>query len=121
MGGLAQTSPGGGARPSASPSAADASGPADLAVGTYIGDVIADSLGSSRSDVLVTIAKVDKWTVRVTSDYARLGAVDVALTMVGDKVMSAGSDVALVLDLQQAPPTLDYNPQGIAYRGKRRG
>jgi TIR domain-containing protein len=116
-----QTSPGGAARPSANSRAADASGPADLVVGTYVGDVIADSLGSSRSDVLVTIAKVDKWTVRVTSDYARLGAVDVALTRIGDKIMSAGGDATLVLDLERAPPILDYNPQGIAYRGKRRG
>ena len=55
---------------------ADTAGPADLAVGAYAGNVISDSKGSSRSDVLLTIAKVDRWTVRVVSDYAGLGATE---------------------------------------------
>jgi len=35
--------------------------------------------------------------------------------------VSADGGASLVLDMQQKPPTLDYNPQDIAYRGKRRG
>ncbi len=41
---------------------------ADLVAGKYFGDVIADSKGSSRSDVALTITKLDKWKVRITSD-----------------------------------------------------
>jgi TIR domain len=47
--------------------------PADLVAGKYFGDVVADSKGSSRSDVVLTITKLDKWKVRITSDYPRLG------------------------------------------------
>ena len=38
---------------------------ADLVVGSYSGDVIADSKGGSRSDIGVTITKLDSSTVRV--------------------------------------------------------
>jgi len=60
-------------------------------------------------------------TVRVTSDCARPGSVDVTLTRIDEKIVSADGGASLVLDMQQKPPTLDYNPQDIAYRGKRRG
>jgi hypothetical protein len=40
--------------------------------GTYFGDVIADSKGSSRSDVSVTLTATDGRSVRVSSDYPRI-------------------------------------------------
>ncbi len=46
---------------------------ADLVVGNYHGEVIADSKGSSRSDIAVTVAKIDRLKVRVASDYQRIG------------------------------------------------
>jgi TIR domain len=101
--------------------AADAAGGlADLVVGTYAGAVVADSKGGSRSDVILTITKLDNSTVRVTSDYSRLGAVDVTLTRIGGKIMSAGGNTTLLLDLEQHPPALAYNPDGeVAYHGNK--
>jgi hypothetical protein len=97
------------------------SGLADLVVGTYAGDVVSDSKGSSRSDVTLTVTKLDKSTVRVTSDYPRLGAVDVTLTRIGSRIVSASGDTTLLLDLEQHPPTLAYNPHGeVAYHGSKR-
>jgi hypothetical protein len=97
------------------------SGLADLVVGTYAGDVVSDSRGSSRSDVTLTVTKLDKSTVRVTSDYPRLGAVDVTLTRIGSRIVSASGDTTLLLDLEQHPPTLAYNPHGeVAYHGSKR-
>jgi hypothetical protein len=50
-----------------------------------------------------------------------LGAVDVALTRIGSKIMSAGGKTTLLLDLAQRPPALDYNPDGdVAYHGRKR-
>lgn len=89
-------------------------GPADLVVGTYTGSVISDSKGGSRGDVTITITKRDKWTVRVSSDYPRLGTVDVVLTRIDNKVLSAEGDTILTVDLEQHPPRLDYNPHGEA-------
>ncbi len=96
-------------------------GPADLVVGTYYGDVIADAKGSSRSDVILTITKLDRYTVRVTSDYTRLGTVDVRLTRSGNRIINADGDSPFFLDLERVPPTLDYNPHNeLAYRGSKR-
>lgn len=103
------------------PEASVEGGPADLIVGTYDGDVISDSRGSSRSDVTVTISKLDKRTVRVTSDYARLGTVDVSVERAGGQVLSVGSDTTLRFDPASNPPVLDYTPHGeVAFSGHRR-
>lgn len=96
-------------------------GLADIVVGTYFGDVIADSKGSSRSDVVLTITKLDRSTVRVTSDYRRLGTVDVTLTRMGTQILNADGDTPFILDLEQNPLTLVYDPHSeVAYRGKKR-
>jgi hypothetical protein len=92
---------------------------ADAVVGTYFGAVMADSKGSSRSDVTVTISKVNPRTVRVTSDYGRLGTVEVELTRAGHSILNASGDAVLLLDLGKSPPHLDYNPGGVAYAGEK--
>ena len=96
-------------------------GLADLVVGNYFGDVIADSKGSSRSDVVLIITKLDRTKVRVTSDYLRLGTVDVTLTRIGSQILNADGDTSFILDLEGNPPTLVYNPHSeMAYRGTKR-
>jgi len=95
-------------------------GLADLVIGTYFGNVMADSKGSSRSDIDVTITKLDRYTVRVTSDYHRFGTVDVTLTRIGNKIFNAGGDSTFIVDLDQSPPTLAFNPrQELAYGGTK--
>jgi hypothetical protein len=97
-------------------------GPADLALGTYSGDVISDSKGGTRTQVNLTVTKLDKWTVWVASDYPRLGvcAVKVTLTRIGNKILNAGGDTTFLLDLEQRPPRLDYNPHSeVAYSGSK--
>ena len=108
--------------PSESKAASNAvAGLADFAAGTYDGDVISDSKGSSRSDIALTVTRIDRWSVRVTSDYRRLGTVDVTLTRAGDKIISAQGDTAFFLDMGQTPPTLEYAPHGeLAYQGRQR-
>ena len=93
---------------------------ADLVVGTYSGDVIADSKGGSRSDIGVTITKLDQSTVRVSSDYVRLRATDVTLTRIGNQILNAGGDTPFIVDLDQNPPTLLFDPRSeVAYRGRK--
>lgn len=95
-------------------------GLADLVIGTYYGNVIADSKGSSRSDIVVTITKIDRSTVRVTSDYHRIGTADVELTRIGNKIFNAGGSGTLILDLDRNPPNLSFDPRGeLAYRGNK--
>jgi hypothetical protein len=103
------------------PPAAEAPGLADLVVGRYHGDVIADSKGSSRSDITVTITRIDRATVRVSSDYRRIGAVNVNLTRNGNQVFAADGDTPFIVDLDRSPPSLVFDPHSeLAYRGTRR-
>lgn len=93
---------------------------ADLVAGRYFGNVIADSRGPSRSDITVTITKLDPRTVRVTSDYPRLGSTDIPLTRNGNSILNAGGDTPFIVDLGQQPPTLTFDPgSSVAYRGTR--
>lgn len=101
-------------------SAPVAPGLADLVVGTYRGDVIADSQGSSRSDIEVTITRVDRATVRVSSDYRRIQPVEVNLTRNGNQIFAADGNSPFIVDLDRSPPTLVFDPRSeLAYRGTR--
>lgn len=93
---------------------------ADLIAGVYYGDVVADARGSSLSDVTVTITKLDKRRVRVTSDYDRLGAVEVDLSRVGDTIRSVGGGASLLIEREEDRLHLSYNPDGtVAYHGQK--
>jgi hypothetical protein len=93
---------------------------AELVVGTYHGNVVSDSKGSSRSDVTVTIARVNDRRVRITSDYGRLGTVEVDLTRAGNTIQGSGGGPSLLLELEKNPPRLSSNPDGdVAYDGQK--
>lgn len=122
------TAPVSAAPPHADPTPASASvapaiktpGLADLVVGTYSGDVIADSKGPSRSDIEVTITRIDRATVRVTSELSRIGVVDVILNRNGNQIFAADGNSPFIVDLDRSPPTLLFDPRGeLAYRGTR--
>jgi hypothetical protein len=93
---------------------------ASLVAGTFYGDVISDSKGSSRSDISVTIDRIDSNNVRVTSDYRRIGIVEIPLARTGNKIVNAGGDTPFLVDLDRNPLTLAVDPHGeIAYRGTK--
>lgn len=93
---------------------------ADLVVGNYHGEVISDSKGSSRSDIAVTVVKIDRLKVRVASDYQRIGTVEIALTRTGNQIINAGGATPFVVDLDRNPPTLLLNPRNeVAYSGDK--
>ena len=82
---------------------------ADVAQGTYVGDVISDSQGSSRSGVTVTVARIGNNQVRITSDYARLPTVEVSLTQAMDKILNASGTTTFLLDRSKIPMQLDIS------------
>lgn len=93
---------------------------ADLAVGRYFGDVIADSKAGSRRAINLTISKLDPYTIRLTSDYQRIGIVDAMLTRIGNQLFNAGGDSTVIVDLEQNPPTITFNPRNeLAYSGTK--
>jgi hypothetical protein len=81
----------------------------DAAEGTYFGDVISDSKGSSKSDVTLTVTRIGTNRVRVSSDYPRLPVVEVALTRAMDKILNAGGQTTFLLDRRKTETRLDVS------------
>ena len=82
---------------------------ADVAQGTYFGDVTSDTKGSSRSDVTVAVTRIGKNRVRITSDRARLPPVDVPLTRAMDQILNASGTTPFFLDRSKTPMRLDIS------------
>ena len=94
---------------------------ADAAEGTYFGDVISDSKGSSKSDVTVTVTRIGANRVRVTSDYPRLPVVEVALTGAMGRILNRGGDTNFLLDRSKGDARLDVSfLSEVSWQGTRR-
>ena len=93
----------------------------DAAEGTYFGDVISDSKGSSKSDVTVTVTRIGPNRVRVSSDYPRLPVVEVPLTRAQDKILQARGDTVFLLDRAKDATRLDvsFNNE-VSWKGTKR-
>ena len=92
---------------------------ADAAAGTYVGDVISDSKGSSKSDVTLTVTRIGKNVVRVTSDYPRLPTVDVVLTSAMGKILQQRGDTVFLLDRANAHLDVSFMNE-VSWAGTRR-
>lgn len=82
---------------------------ADAAEGKYFGDVISDSKGSSKNDVTLTVTRIGVNKVRVSSDYARLPTLEVALTKALNKILQARGNTVFLLDRTANPAKLDVS------------
>jgi hypothetical protein len=93
---------------------------AALIAGTYSGDVVSDSLGSSRRGITVTVMQLGTNKVRVTSPYERIGTVEIEVHRIGSQVFNTGGDSVLIVELGKNPPTLSLTPRGeLAFNGVR--
>jgi hypothetical protein len=94
---------------------------ADAVAGTYHGDVISDSQGSSRSNVTLTVTRVGKNTVEVTSSYKRLPVIQVPLEKAMDKILASGGDSTFLYDPAKSPPGLDVSFHNeVSWSGAKR-
>jgi hypothetical protein len=100
-------------------------GPPDLATtleGVWYGNVISDSKGSSRSDVMVTIRRTSRNTIAITSDYARLPAVTVKLTRAMQTILAAEGNTTIYFDTAKEAKELGIVFEGtVAWSGVRGG
>lgn len=94
---------------------------ADAAEGAYEGDVISDSKGASKSGVTLTVTRIGKNLVRVTSDNPRLPVVDIPLTLAMGKILQARGDSVFLLDRALSPARLDVSFRNeVSWSGQRR-
>lgn len=92
---------------------------ADAAAGTFVGDVISDSKGSSKSDVTLTVTRVRKDVVRVSSDYPRLPVVEVPLTGAMGKILQQRGDSVFLLDPKTGRLDVSFMNE-VSWAGSRR-
>lgn len=71
---------------------------ADAVAGTYAGDVISDSKGSSRSNVTLTVTRSGPNTVTVTSNYPRLPVITAPLESVMNTIQASKGDSVFLYD-----------------------
>ena len=87
---------------------------ADLVAGTYQGDVTADAKGSSHNGVTVTVTRVGRNLVEVTSDYARLPTVRIRIEMAGGAVVNTSGQNTFLIERDRDPSRLDLSIDGAA-------
>jgi hypothetical protein len=92
---------------------------ADMARGTYYGDVISDARGASRSGVRLIVARTGPNQVRVTSDYARLPAFTARLSRAMDTLQNVGGNAVFLLDLSTAPRRLMVTVDDASWAGSK--
>jgi hypothetical protein len=81
----------------------------DLLQGTWHGDVISDSKGSSRNDVTLILTRSGVNQVTITSDYPRLPVVTVRVERAMQSIIAADGDTAFSYDTTKQPPQLDVS------------
>lgn len=94
---------------------------ADFVEGQYFGDVISDSRGSSQSGVSLTVTRVGKNRVQITSDYPRLPVVEVALTQAMQSIVQANGNNVFVINRGKDSRRLDvsFNNE-VSWSGNKR-
>lgn len=92
---------------------------ADMAKGTYAGDVISDARGSPRRGVRLTVTRTGPNQVEVTSDYARLPAFTARLIRTTDALQDAGGSATFLLDLVTSPRVLRVTVDGASWAGTK--
>ena len=91
---------------------------ADAVAGTYAGDVISDSKGSSRSGVTLTVTRTGPNTVSVTSDYPRLPTITVPLTTAMNTIQQARGDSVFLYDRGKKQLDVSFNME-VSWSGFR--
>jgi hypothetical protein len=90
---------------------------ADMASGTYSGDVISDARGAPRSRVRLIVARTGPNQVRVTSDHGRLPPFTARLARAMDKLQNVGGEAVFLLDLSRTPRALIVTVDQVSWAG----
>ena len=93
---------------------------ADFSAGTYVGDVISDARGSSRSDVAIIVRRVGPNLVEVSSSYARIPTVRIQLTQAMSAIVAEGSDHVFLIQRDTSPDDLSLTIDDASLSVRRR-
>lgn len=85
---------------------------ADEVSGTYEGSVVADTRGGSQSGVVITVRRISKNVVEVSSDYARVPTVTIGLTRASDAILNSSGHNNFLIQQGRDPKRLDLSIDG---------
>ena len=88
--------------------------------GTYYGDIVSDSRGSSQSGVTISVDDVAPNTVRVTCDNERLPEFTVRLTRAMQTIQQASGENVFLIDQSKRPWSLDVTVDEASWSGTKR-
>ena len=94
---------------------------ADQVSGQYRGDVISDSRGSSRSDVLVNVVKAGPNIVKIDASYARIPARTFKLERILATIQNSGGQDLFLYDMNKSPASLKLTIDEVSWSGVRTG
>lgn len=92
---------------------------ADMAGGTYLGELIPYEPGSPRPEVRVTVTRIGPNQVRVSSDHARLPSFTARLGRAVDTLRNVGGEGAFLLDLSKSPRILAVTVDAVFWTGSK--
>ncbi|WP_116969754.1 hypothetical protein [Blastomonas sp. UPD001] len=79
---------------------------ADLVAGTYVGDIISDARGSSKSGVTITVTRVGKDRVAIACDCARIPKVEIPIERAMDAILASSGPHVFLIENQRDPRRL---------------
>ena len=85
----------------------------DVAHGIYKGAVVAHNRGGSRSDVTITVKRVGKNLVEISSDYDRIPTVQIALSRAMDAILAAKPGNGFLIEQGKDAKRLDLSIDGV--------
>ena len=94
---------------------------ADVAQGSYFGDVISDARGATRSGVRIDVAKLGPNKIRVTSDYPRLPPFTASLTRAMSTIQNISGAEIFLLETSKTPASLMVTVDDASWSGTRQG
>ena len=92
---------------------------ADMAGGTYFGDVISDSRGQSRAHVRLTVARAGPEPGPGDVRLSEAAPLTARLGRVMDTLQNVGGDAVFLLDLSKRPPTLMVTVDDASWAGSK--
>lgn len=79
---------------------------ADSVAGTYVGDIISDARGSSKSGVTITVTRAGKDKVAISCDCSRIPKVEIPIERVMDAILASSGPYVFLIELQRDPGRL---------------
>ena len=93
---------------------------ADTVTGTWLGDVISDSQGSGRQGVTLTIARISRDTVQISSDYERLPVTTITLERAMTAIVNRTGDSAFSYEARTGQLNVSFHNE-VSWSGRKAG